>query len=173
MENITALEEEYNIINEEDIDDYIPEYIPDYKNDNPSQEDHEQEEYEPIETIKSGELFFYNFKHLIMPKCFVHLRNYVDKNGVRWFNSNDIYYMLGKKNPMSVYRTVSRENYRSFYVRVPKTDELVIDIFLNMKGVMEVINTARSDIRLKHLLLMIDKFHTPYVKNRRHKERKK
>lgn len=166
MENITALEEEYNIINEEDIDDYIPEYIPDYKNDHPSQEDHEQEESdttEPVETIYKREMKFLTVPHYIYHGRNVNLRNYVSKDGIRWFNAQDIYYMIGKKNYKSIHDHVSVDNRRLFFV-IQNDSKPTYAIFINMKGAMELISTVRSDIRKHYLCFMIDTFHTPYVR---------
>lgn len=77
-----------------------------------------------------------------------------------WFCLNDIYLIANRKNKINLARIIDTDSHKTIKVIFPD-DTYSVETFINLKGVLAILNRTKNDIRDFYTHCIIDLFITP------------
>lgn len=77
-----------------------------------------------------------------------------------WFCLNDIYLIARRKNKINLARIIDTDSHKTIKVIFPD-DIQSVETFINLKGVLAILNRTKDDIRDFYTRCIIDLFITP------------
>ena len=118
---------------------------------------------QPIERPKKS---IQKLKYLTVPNFlekgkFFYIHYFFEENLPEiWFRLNDIYLISHRKNKINLARIIDADSHKTIKVVFPD-DIHSVETFINLKGVLAILNRTKDDIRDFYTRCIIDLFITP------------